>query len=167
MTKALLVIDMQNVCVGEKHASFFKYDNKKLISNVNDVINKNKDNHVFYIQNVMKNNFINKLAPVKAFDGTEEIELVKEQNVISDNIYKKYEGNAFSNPDFKAKLISLNVDEVELVGLDGGGCIAKTALGAINEGYKVIINQKAIGTMFEKKANKLNKKLKQLGASFI
>ena len=166
MTKALLVIDMQNVCVGEKHASFFKYDDK-LISNVNDVINKNKDNYVFYIQNVMKNNFINKLAPVKAFDGTEEIELAKELNVVSGNIYKKYEGNAFSNPDFKAKLAALNVDEIELVGLDGGGCIAATALGAINEGYKVIINQKAIGTMFEKKAKKYNDRLKKLGACFI
>ena len=29
--KVLLVIDMQNVCVGEKHAAYFKYDNEILI----------------------------------------------------------------------------------------------------------------------------------------
>ena len=38
MKKALLVIDMQNVCVGEKHASYFKYDNEALIKSVNEVI---------------------------------------------------------------------------------------------------------------------------------
>lgn len=29
MKKALLVIDMQNVCVGENHATYFKYKNIK------------------------------------------------------------------------------------------------------------------------------------------
>ncbi len=28
--KALLVIDMQNVCVGKNHATYFKYDNALL-----------------------------------------------------------------------------------------------------------------------------------------
>lgn len=40
--KALLVIDMQNVCVGEKHAEYFKYDNEKLIDSVNVAINNNR-----------------------------------------------------------------------------------------------------------------------------
>ena len=36
--KALLVIDMQNVCVGKNHAAYFKYDNEILIQTVNEVI---------------------------------------------------------------------------------------------------------------------------------
>ena len=44
MKKALLVIDMQNVCVGEKHASYFKYDNKKLLREVNKAIDANENN---------------------------------------------------------------------------------------------------------------------------
>ena len=54
MKKALLVIDMQNVCVGEKHSTYFKYNNESLIRTVNEVIDANKDNLVVYIKNVMK-----------------------------------------------------------------------------------------------------------------
>ncbi len=56
---------------------------------------------------------------------------------------------------------------VEVVGVDGGGCVALTALGAVKEGYKVIVNENAIGTMFAKKRNKYFKKLKDAGAEFI
>lgn len=54
MKKALLVIDMQNVCVGENHAAYFKYNSTDLVEAVNKVIDTNKDNMVIYIKNVMK-----------------------------------------------------------------------------------------------------------------
>ncbi|MDD3415350.1 MAG: hypothetical protein PHY47_15295 [Lachnospiraceae bacterium] len=38
MGRALFVIDMQNVCVGKKHAKFFKYDRDKIIATVNERI---------------------------------------------------------------------------------------------------------------------------------
>ena len=50
MKKALLVIDMQNVCVGEKHAAYFKYNNRELIRKVNKIIDANEKNLVVYIQ---------------------------------------------------------------------------------------------------------------------
>ena len=62
MKKALLVIDMQNVCVGEKHAAYFKYNNRELIRKVNKIIDTNEKNLVVYIQNVMKRNFVNNLC---------------------------------------------------------------------------------------------------------
>lgn len=42
MKKALLVIDMQNVCVGEKHAAYFKYNNRELIRKGNKIIDANE-----------------------------------------------------------------------------------------------------------------------------
>ena len=63
MKKALLVIDMQNVCVGEKHAAFFKYNNRDLIQEVNKVVDANEKNLVVYIKNVMKKSLLNKFAP--------------------------------------------------------------------------------------------------------
>ena len=54
----LLVIDMQNICVGEKHDKFFKYDNRKLIESVNEAIDNNKDNIIIYIRNLMKKNLM-------------------------------------------------------------------------------------------------------------
>lgn len=93
--KVLLVIDMQNVCVGEKHAAYFKYDNEILIQAVNKVIEANKDNPVIYIKNIMKKNLINKFAPFQAYEGTEEVELVSGLHIVSDYIFTKYEGNAY------------------------------------------------------------------------
>lgn len=167
MKKALLVIDMQNVCVGEKHSSYFKYDNKGLINEVNKVIDANENNLVVYIQNVMKKNILNKFAPFNAYEGTEDVELVKELHIVSNNVYIKYEGNAFSNPALNALLKEHNIEYVEVVGVDGGGCVALTALGAIKEGYKVIVNGTAIGTMFDKNKDKYFKKLREAGAEFI
>lgn len=167
MAKAVLVIDMQNVCVGETHAKFFKYSNKNLIASVNKVIKENEVNSIIYILNIMKDNLINRFAPFKAFDGSENAALVNTLEVVSDIFFKKYKGDAFTNPKLKEKLDELNIDEVEVIGVDGGGCVALTALGAIKAGYDVTVNTNAIGTMFHKRANKYNEKLKKLGAKFI
>lgn len=167
MKKALLVIDMQNVCVGEKHAAFFKYNNRDLIQEVNKVIDANEKNLVVYIKNVMKKSLLNKFAPFQAYEGTEEIELVKELHIVSDNVYIKYEGNAFSNPALDTFLKEHNIEYVEVAGVDGGGCVALTALGAIKAGYKVIVNETAIGTMFDKNRDKYFEKLRKAGAEFL
>ena len=166
MKKALLVIDMQNVCVGEEHDTYFKYDNETLIKSVNEVIDSYESEMVVYIKNVMKKNIINKLAPFQAYEGTKEVELVGGLNVVSEYIFTKYEGNAFSNPKLGDFLKEQNIESVEVVGVDGGGCVALTALGALKEGYKVIVNESAIGTMFEKKKEKYFEKLRKKGAVF-
>ena len=167
MKKALLVIDMQNVCVGEKHATYFKYDNEILIQAVNKVIDENKDNPVIYIKNIMKKNIINKIAPFQAYEGTEEVELVSSLHVVSDYIFTKYEGNAFSNSKLNEFLKEHHFECVEVVGVEGGGCVALTALGAIKEGYSVIVNETAIGTMFIKNKEKYFKKLREADVKFI
>lgn len=167
MKKALLVIDMQNVCVGEKHAAFFKYDTTALIEAVNKVIDANKDNLVIYIKNIMKKNLLNKLAPFQAYEGTEEAELVKELHIVSNHIFTKYEGNAFSNMELCSTLKENGIQCVEIIGVDGGGCVALTAMGAVKEGYHVIVNEAAIGTTFIKKRDKYFKKLKEQGVDFV
>ncbi len=166
MNKAILVIDMQNVCVGEDHADFFNYDNE-LVDKVNEIIEANKEGKIVYIRNIMKNNLINKFAPFKAYDGTTEIELVSSLNVVSDTIFDKYVGDAFSNEQLDRFLKENNIDTIEVIGVDGGGCVALTALGAIKKGYKVVINTYGIGTMFEKNKSKYYKKLALKRAEII
>ena len=166
MKKALLVIDMQEVTVGRNHADFFKYDNE-LLDRVNAVIGSSDAAVVVYIKNLMKNNLINKLAPVKVFDNTPEAELAKDLLILSDYIFSKYSGDAFSNPEFSEFLKNNGIDTVELIGVDGGGCVALTALGACENNYKVILNTSAIGTMFDAKKDKYFNKLKMLGAEFV
>ena len=146
MSKALLVIDMQEACVGKNHAEFFKYDSD-IINKVNEEIKANEN--VIYIRNLMKKNLINKLAPVQIFDGDKSAELAEDLLKKSNAVFDKYKGDAFSNPQMLEHLQKNGIDTVEVVGVDGGGCVALTALGAIENGFKVIVNTKAIGTMFE------------------
>ena len=41
MAKALLVIDMQNICVGKNHAKIFNYDKDKQLTYKRSIILKN------------------------------------------------------------------------------------------------------------------------------
>ena len=167
MKKALLVIDMQNVCVGKDHAAYFKYDNEALIREVNKAIDENRDNTVVYIKNLMKKNLINRFAPFQAYEGTKEVELVSGLHIVSEHVFTKYEGNAFSNPALDEFLKEQNIECVEVAGVDGGGCVALTALGAKKLGYEVIVNETAIGTMFEKNKKKYFGELRKMGVEFI
>lgn len=166
MKKALFVIDMQNVCVGQNHAQFFKY-NEQLIGAVKEIIDNNKGNEIIYIRNIMKDNLINKFAPFKAYEGTPEIELIDSLKVNADKVFDKYKANAFSNIQLDNYLKKNDIDTIEVIGVDGGGCVAETALGAVKNGYKVIVNTKGIGTMFDKNQVKYFKELRKKGAQII
>lgn len=167
MKKALLVIDAQEICLGENHADFFDYD-RDLVNNINAIIEENKENTVVYVFNYMKRNFINKFAPYQVYENTPQAEPVKSLNIISKHKFAKYAGNAFSNPELDKFLKEKGVDTVEVVGVDGGGCVALTALGAVKNGYAVIVNDKGIGTIKANlgKKKKYDEKLKRLGAKF-
>ena len=95
------------------------------------------------------------------------MDLVSNLHIISDYVFTKYEGNAFSNPKLNEFLKEHLIECVEVVGVDGGGCVALTALGAIKEGYSVIVNETAIGTMFLKNKEKYFKKLRDADVKFI
>ena len=164
--KALLVIDMQEITVGKRHAKYFQYDDN-LVSMVNQVIDENKNNVVVYVRNIMKKNLINKFAPFQAYEGSKEIELIPELHMVSNHIFDKFTGDAFSNKQLIEFLKKNKIDKVEVIGVDGGGCVSLTAMGAIKNGFKVLVNTKAIGTMMEKKRDTYFKKLQKSGAEFI
>ncbi|MGN2370122.1 MULTISPECIES: isochorismatase family protein [unclassified Clostridium] len=166
MEKALLVIDMQNFCVGKNQAALFKYKNLELIKNVNMIISEYEPQNVYYIVNIMEDNLSNKCAPFKAFAGSYEADIVSDLSVVNNKIFKKYESNAFSNKKLIEELMNSNITEVEIVGVDGGGCVALTAFAALELGFKVIMNTRGIGTTFNDKADKYNKQLKEQGVQF-
>ena len=166
MKKALLVIDIQEITVGKEHAEMFRYGDS-LLSDINRVIGENRDNLVVYIRNVMKKNLINKFVPFHAYEGSREAELAEGLDIVSDKILDKYTGDAFSNNRLDELLKADGVDRVEIIGVDGGGCVALTALGALKNGYSVTVNTTAVGTVFEKKRDAYFKKLREQGAEFV
>lgn len=138
----------------------FKY-RSDIISKVNSVI-ENSD-FVVYIRNLMKNSFINRLSLVKCFDGTPAAELAEGLNIVSENCFDKFTGNAFSNEELGVFLKKNGCNTVELVGVDGGGCVALTVIGAIN----AILNTSAIGTIFESKRQDYYKTLNKRREVYI
>lgn len=165
MGRALFVIDMQEVTVGKDHAKMFDYDGG-LLAAVNRVIDENRGSTVVYIRNLMKRNLINKLAPVHVYEGSKEAEFAEGLRIVSDNVFDKFTGDAFSNRELCDFLKANGVTEIEVIGVDGGGCVALTALGAVKNGYSVTLNTKAIGTVMERKKDTYFEKLKKLGAEF-
>lgn len=163
--KLLLVIDMQEATVGENHAPMFAYD-EGLLSRINDRIEDYDFDNVVYIRNLMKKNLLNRFAPVQVYDGTKEAELAQKLKVVSGHIYDKFSGNAFSNPELVSFVKEKNADEVELVGVDGGGCVALTAIGGVKEGLNAIVNEGCVGTIMKKQRDKLEKKMKKMGVAF-
>ena len=139
MSKVLLVVDMQEICVGEKHAKIFQYEDD-LIEKVNEVIALNKNNIVIYIRNVMKKNLVNKCAPFKAYEGREQIKLVKSLNVVSDFCFDKYEGDAFSNKELVEFCEEKQVKEIEVKELAHGTGISKNTIDNYLSGQKSIPN---------------------------
>lgn len=101
--------------------------------------------------------------------GSKEVEFINELEIKSDFVFEKYVADSFSNPKLHEFLLSRQIDTVEVIGVDGGGCVAMTAIHAIKNGYRVIVNEKAIGTTpgLKRKKLKYDKKLKKLGAEFI
>lgn len=97
------------------------------------------------------------------------MEFINELEIKSDFVFEKYVADSFSNPKLHEFLLSRQIDTIEVIGVDGGGCVAMTAIHAIKNGYRVIVNEKAIGTTpgLKRKKLKYDKKLKKLGAEFI
>ena len=166
--KALLIVDMQEIYVGkERNKKIFRYEAEQLIDRINERIKEYDAKNVFYILNIFKNTWLNRLVPVIALEGTKGAKLVNSLEIVSQNFYYKNKGNAFTNKDLHTKLKELEVDEIEVVGVDGGGCAALTALGALELEYKVQLNTDCIGTVFKKKAIKLNEQLSKNGGRII
>ena len=166
MAKALFVIDMQEITVGKNHSAMFGYP-EDIIQKVNSVIEENEGNVIVYIRNLMKNNLINKLAPVKCFEGSKEAELAEGLSVMSKNVFDKFKSDAFSNPELLVFLKKMSIDEIEMVGVDGGGCVALTALGACEAGFSVRLNTSAIGTIFTDKRDRYYEKLRSKGVQIV
>lgn len=193
MRKALIVMDMQEITVGATHAPVFNYP-EGLINRVNAVIEDNVNNPypgvdtemtdgkydydknmsmagrgtlIIYVRNLMKDSILNRFSPVKCYEGSPEAELAMGLNKVTNYVFGKYSGDAFSNPEFESFIRDSGVTDIELIGVDGGGCVSQTAIGAVKRGYNVILNTAAIGTIYDKKKDKYYDQLRRSGAQFI
>jgi nicotinamidase/pyrazinamidase len=149
--KALLVIDIQEDYTGTsaRPSSPYLGEAPAVIARVNGVIDAaiKKDMVIVYIRQEFEG-FAGKafsmLIGGATLKGTPGAALDKRVMLASKNNLTKPKGDAFTNPQLDALLISNRVNEIYLTGLDAAYCVHSTARGALNRGYRVNIITDAI-----------------------
>ncbi len=148
--RVLIVIDMQ-----EKYLGYYDED---LLSNVNKKIklsHEEEDVSIVYVKNI-------------GITGNKSgYELSDDLLLVSDLVYEKKSPSAFSSKEFSEKLKGLNATELEIVGVDGSSCIAKTALDAAKYGYKAEIVKACVGARSDKEYKRTLKKLEGAGIKIL
>lgn len=151
--KALLVIDVQEDYIGDKRNSKrFPYHSDVLLSRINQRIEDcTKENClVVYILNRFFYQS-RRFAP----------QLAKGLDAVSQNIFIKNRANCFTNPELIRFLHENSITELELVGIDGNGCVAASARAGKKNGFSILFNQQCIEAantaIFEKTVGNLQK----------
>lgn len=171
MKKALLVVDVQEDFIGElRNKNKFSYENtNELVNNINqkiEIYSKNM-NEVIYIANVLPRNFFYKKFFPYGLVGSQGAKLDKKIKIVSENYFEKQVGNAFKNNNLVKFIKEKGINEVEIVGVDGTGCVFRTAKGALEIGLKVSILKDSVGTINRKKLINIIKKLEAIGVMYI
>jgi nicotinamidase-related amidase len=127
---ALLVIDLQK---GLFEKSTPIYSAQQVLDNINTLIDKARQAgvSVFFIQHSDNRVLV---RGSDAWQMHPEIQPRAEEVVIH-----KLHGNAFEETNLREELEKRNVSRLIMTGLVTHGCVKATCLGAMEEGYKVVL----------------------------
>lgn len=160
-TSALLVIDVQNE---QFEASTPVYKADQLLQNINLLIAKARKEGVpvFFIQHAADSYLI---------FGSDGWQLHSQiQPIAGEPIIHKRHGNSFEDTDLQEELSKRGVKRVVVTGLVTHGCVKATCLGALKEGYKVVLVSNAHSN-FSKDAlgmiDKWNRELNSKGVDLV
>lgn len=166
MKMALMVIDMQNDYLWARRKPVFAFDTEKLTAAVNGLVHRYED--VFYIRHIIQNLPTNRLLFGYSLAGTEGSLLYSGLDVVSDQIFDKYFGDALTNRALLKTIREEGFDRLHLCGLDECGCVTATALGAAKRGITAEIIRCGTATVLpERKVAKAREKLRKAGIRFI
>ena len=148
--RALVVIDVQ-----EKYLEGYDSDLLDCINRKIQLAHEEEDVPIVYIKNV------GITGNRTGYDLSDDLLLV------SDLVYEKRLPSAFSSKAFVEKIKSLRTTELEIIGLDGTSCIAKTAMDAVKHGYKTEIVRSCVGARNKKLYEKTLTELEGAGVCIL
>ena len=67
----------------------------------------------------------------------------------------------------KSLVLDEQVDEVEIIGIDGNHCVKETALGALENGFKATVNERAVASMNKREFEDTKQQLRDAGVAVI
>ena len=170
MKTALLVIDMQNDYLWPARKPRFAYDTGALVGAVNALIREyaGQGCAVAYIRHMIQNLPTNRLLFGYSLEGTAGAELYEGLEIVGENRFDKYFGDALTCRALRDWLEQNGVKRLRLCGLDLYGCVTATALGAAKRGYQAAILRDGTATVMPpKRAAKGQRKLDGAGIEFI
>ena len=161
--KYLLVVDVQRQFYEDTP---LEADALKMITNINQIIEKTRTQNIIYIQASGKVLTIS-LKGVKVIPMIPDPEPDSLLNVVNTNIFSKTEADAFSLDTLNNFLNQNNIQEIMVTGLLAEKCIYKTAIGGLARGYTIYVVPEAILSKSEKTKNKALKKMKKKGIKVL
>ena len=126
--RAQVVIDVQDGYIEKYEDGLLKSINQRIADA------KELQEHIVYIKNIKM-----------LRSGKKTAELAKGLAVVSDVVFSKEQANAFACEELLKFLGQNNINEVEIIGVDGNSCVAVSAMGAKKLGYKVSMRLECIG----------------------
>jgi len=160
--KFVIVLDIQD---------FYKKNSQldssvgEMILNVNSLISNFEPKKIIYVKaagkmlNISLKGFLVDTMEAPKFDSN--------LKVLSNNIFIKIKGDAFTSTELVNFLETNNAKEIVLVGLMAEKCLFQTAMGGIARGYNIFIVPEAIVGMTLKKKAKAIKKMNKNGAKSL
>jgi nicotinamidase-related amidase len=166
---ALMVIDIQECTTGTVSLNE-SYANRsvELIGKLNSLAREanNQQLPVIYIRNEITNPLLNLLNSTMA-PGSEGARLDRRLETVSEHVFTKKKGDAFTNPDLDNWLISQEVNHLYLTGLDAAHCVYNTLQGAHNRNYRITLITDAVISDPEEALTDMLSNYKELGVELI
>ena len=148
--RALIVIDMQEKYLESYDSELLAFINRKI-----RLAHEDEDVPIVYVKNI-------------GITGNKKgYELSNELLKVSDLVYEKKRPSAFTSKAFTEKIKSLKATELEIIGIDGCSCVAKTAMDAVKRGYRAEIVKPCVGARNQKLYEKTLSDLQGAGVGIL
>lgn len=153
--KALVIIDIQNDITKNY---------KDVIGNINQAIDwaVNHDIPVIYIRHE------NLSAGTRTFKpNTPGSELATDLNIVSNNIFTKYKGNALTSEAFAAFLCEQELSDFYIAGADAVACVKSTCYNLRKSNYGVHVLSDCITSYDKRKIDEMLQYYESKGCNMI
>lgn len=151
---ALVVLDVQEEYTGSAARAPFPYaGNDALIERINALAKHSAATNVevVYLKQVYSDALAQLVSLLflgkRGWPGSAGTELDRRLVLSSDHVLDKPNSDAFSSAQFRDFITTRRIGRLELVGLDGAGCVDVTARSARARGMSVSVVQDAVASL--------------------
>ncbi len=153
--KALVIIDIQNDITKNY---------KEVIGNINQTIDwaVNQDIPVIYIRHENLSDGTRTFKP-----NTHGAELVSDMNLVSENVFTKYKGNALSCEEFADFVRKNDIGEFYIAGADAVACVKSTCYNLRKADYGVNVLSDCVTSYDKRKIDEMLRYYESKGCNII